>query len=98
MGPSCFAYEMVAFADVQTGYFKANQLNNSKHVKEYNFDVIISVGYRINYILGTKFRKWATQTLKQPITQGYTIDKSKVETDPNRLIEVISQLKNTAQT
>lgn len=29
----------------------------------YNLDVIIAVGYRINSVVGTKFRKWATKTL-----------------------------------
>lgn len=34
------------------------------HVKQYNLDAIISVGYRINSLRGTQFRIWATQKLK----------------------------------
>ncbi len=41
-----------------------------RQIKQYNLDVIIAVGYRINSVLGAKFRQWATQTLKQHITQG----------------------------
>ena len=33
----------------------------SKEVKYYNLDVIISVGYRVKSIQGTRFRQWATQ-------------------------------------
>ena len=50
-----------------------------RNIKEYNLDVIIALGYRINSILGTKFRIWATKTLKQHITQGYTINKNRID-------------------
>ena len=33
-----------------------------RQIIEYNLDMIISVGYRVNSIVATKFRKWATQT------------------------------------
>ena len=36
----------------------------SKEVKFYNLDVIISVGYRVKSIQGTRFRQWATERLK----------------------------------
>lgn len=35
----------------------------SKEVKFYNLDVIISVGYRVKSIQGTRFRQWATERL-----------------------------------
>jgi len=44
-------------------------------VEYYNLDVLISVGYRVNSVVATQFRKWATKTLKKHITQGYTINK-----------------------
>jgi len=37
----------------------------------YNLDAIISVGYRVNSVSATRFRQWATQTLKQHLVQGY---------------------------
>ena len=39
----------------------------------YNLDVIISVGYRIKSINGTRFRQWANSILKQYIIKGYAI-------------------------
>ena len=49
------------------------QINRT--IEYYNLDVIISVGYRVNSILGTKFRIWATARLKEYLTQGYTINQ-----------------------
>ena len=40
----------------------------------YNLDVIISVGYRVKSIQGTRFRQWATQRLKEYIVKGFTMD------------------------
>ena len=40
----------------------------------YNLDVIISVGYRVNSILGVKFRQWATKVLKEYLLRGYSIN------------------------
>jgi len=37
----------------------------------YNLDAIISVGYRVNSILGVKFRQWATSVLKEYLLRGY---------------------------
>lgn len=41
----------------------------------YNLDAIISVGYRVNSKTAIEFCKWATKTLKEHITKGYTINK-----------------------
>lgn len=40
----------------------------------YNLDDIISVGYRVKSLRGTQFRIWATQTLKEHLIKGYTIN------------------------
>ena len=41
----------------------------------YNLDVIISVGYRVKSIRGTKFRIWANKIIKEFITKGYVINE-----------------------
>ena len=43
--------------------------------RSYNLDVIISVGYRVNSINATLFRKWATQILKEYMLKGYAINQ-----------------------
>ena len=39
--------------------------NSDKPVKFYNLDVVISVGYRVKSIEGTRFRQWATRVLRE---------------------------------
>ena len=41
--------------------------------KFYNLDVILSVGYRVNSINATAFRRWANQVLKDYLLRGYAI-------------------------
>lgn len=45
----------------------------------YNLDVIISVGYRVSSEKATKFRIWATQTLRNYIVKGYAIDDERLK-------------------
>ena len=45
--------------------------------KFYNLDAIISVGYRINSLRATQFRRWATNVLRIFTIQGYVLDKVK---------------------
>ena len=40
---------------------------STKPTNYYNLDVIISVGYRVKSIQGTKFRQWATARLREYI-------------------------------
>jgi hypothetical protein len=43
-------------------------------VTHYNLDVIISVGYQVKSHLGTQFRIWATQKLKEYIVKGFALN------------------------
>ena len=40
----------------------------------YNLDAIIAVGYRVNSKKATRFRQWATKTLKEYITKGFVLN------------------------
>lgn len=64
-----------------------------RRVDYYNLDAIISVGYRINSKEGTKFRVWATQTLKQHITQGFTINQQQLEINKQQFLQTLEDLK-----
>lgn len=48
-----------------------------RSIKEYNLDAIIAVGYRINSVVGTSFRKWATKTLREYITKGIVLNEKR---------------------
>ena len=50
-----------------------------KEVKYYNLDVIISVGYRVKSIQGTRFRQWATERLNEYIVKGFTMDDERLK-------------------
>ena len=54
----------------------------------YNLDVIISVGYRVKSINGTRFRQWANSILKQYIIKGYAINQKRLD-NYNELKEVV---------
>ena len=53
--------------------------NVRRNVRFYNLDAVISVGYRINSVRATQFRKWATDILKQFTIKGYLLDKTRLE-------------------
>ena len=52
-----------------------------KHItqKHFNLDAIISVGYRVNSVIGTHFRMWATQRLREYIIKGFTLDDERLK-------------------
>ena len=41
----------------------------------YNLDAILSVGYRVNSINATAFRRWATGVLKEHLLRGYSVNQ-----------------------
>jgi len=47
----------------------------SRNIEYYNLDVIISVGYRVKSIQGTRFRQWANSVLKEYLLRGYAINQ-----------------------
>ena len=51
----------------------------NQEVTLYNLDVIISVGYRVKSIVGTRFRKWATERLAEYIIKGFTMDDERLK-------------------
>ena len=60
-------------------YGRINDFAQITETTFYNLDVIISVGYRVKSIKGTKFRIWATSLIKQYLLKGYIIDKKRLD-------------------
>ena len=48
--------------------------NVKRMLKFYNLDAIIAVGYRVNSKKATKFRQWATKTLREYIIKGFALN------------------------
>ena len=48
--------------------------NADRPVAFYSLDVIISVGYRVKSIVGTRFRQWANKVLKDYLLRGYSVN------------------------
>lgn len=65
-----------------------------RSIKYYNLDVIISVGYRINSVIGTNFRIWATKTLKQHIVSGYTINRARIAKNYDEFMATVGKLQS----
>ena len=51
----------------------------TRTVKFYNLDAIISVGYRVNSRRATQFRIWATRTLKEFMIKGFALDDERLK-------------------
>lgn len=58
---------------------KEGSRNVNREIKHYNLDAIISVGYRVNSTKATKFRQWATQTLKEYIIKGFVLNTERLK-------------------
>lgn len=71
--------EVVAFFATTSAHGAIEGLTQTHMTAFYNLDVIISVGYRVHSVQGTRFRQWATQRLKEYIVRGYSIDVERLK-------------------
>jgi len=83
--------------DPTVAFFATVQKEGAREIKRdieyFNLDMIISVGYRVNSKKATEFRKWATQTLKQHITQGYTINPNRIKQNHKAFLQALEDVK-----
>ncbi len=65
----------------------------SRDLTHYNLDMIISIGYRVNSIRGTKFRIWANKILKDYLIRGYAVKQhmERIENDIHYLKEKVNE-------
>ena len=63
----------------------------TKEVGLYNLDVVISVGYRVHSVQGTRFRQWATQRIHEYIIKGYTLDDERLKGNGGRYFRELLQ-------
>lgn len=65
--------------DPKSNMHKMHIANSDKPIVLYGLDIILAVGYRANSRRAIEFRQWATKTLRQHITKGYTINTAMVK-------------------
>lgn len=51
----------------------------ARELPYYNLDMIISLGYRVKSLIATKFRRWATEHLKEYMVKGFTMDDERLK-------------------
>jgi len=66
----------------------------AREIEYFNLDVILSVGYRVDSKQATRFRIWATKTLKQHLLQGYTINKKSIGSNYQKFMRAVEDVKS----
>jgi len=64
--------------------------------KHYSLDAVISVGYRVSSTRATRFRIWATRTLREHLTQGWTLNRQRFEENARELEAAMALVRKTA--
>ncbi|MDA3875651.1 MAG: virulence protein RhuM/Fic/DOC family protein [Halothiobacillus sp.] len=65
--------------------------------KHYSLDAVISVGYRVSSARATRFRIWATRTLREHLTQGWTLNRQRFEANARELEAALALVHKAAQ-
>jgi prophage maintenance system killer protein len=64
-----------------------------RKIEYYNLDLILSIGYRVNSVNATKFRQWATKTLREHIVKGYTINRKRISKNYDEFLRAVESVK-----
>jgi len=75
------------FATVQ----KEGQRSVKRRIEYYNLDMIISVGYRVNSKIGTQFRIWATNVLREYTVKGYALNEKRLKEGQRRKLQELER-------
>lgn len=78
-----FNEKELEFDSVTEEYLATASDGKNYKTKFYNLDAIISVGYRVNSAQATRFRIWATKTLKEFIIKGFVLDSERLKQGGN---------------
>ncbi|GAB1449752.1 hypothetical protein MASR2M44_27850 [Bacteroidota bacterium] len=70
-------------ATVCANFAHTAQDGKSYQTNFYRLEAILAVGYRVNSVQATDFRKWATTTLNEFIIKGFVIDDDRLKQGKN---------------
>lgn len=65
----------------------------TRQIEHYNLDMVISVGYRVNSKAATRFRQWATGTIRAFLEQGFVLDERALRASPEKLNALAAQIR-----
>ncbi len=68
----------------------------ARQVAHYNLDMVLSVGYRVKSAVATRFRVWATQTLREYIAKGFVMDDERLK-NPDHPFDYFDELLRRIQ-
>ena len=70
---ACGELEKTATSKESLEVRKEGNRSVTRKILYYNLDAIISIGYRVNSIVGVRFRRWANIVLKEYLLRGYSV-------------------------
>jgi hypothetical protein len=70
--------------------------NVNREIEYYNLDMIISVGYRVQSHVATRFRQWATQHIHEYIVKGFVLDDERLK-NPDAPFDYFDELLRRIQ-
>jgi hypothetical protein len=68
----------------------------TRELEYYNLDMIISVGYRVQSHVATRFRQWATWHIREYIVKGFVLDDERLK-NPNQPFDYFDELLKRIQ-
>jgi prophage maintenance system killer protein len=91
-----FSEEELEKTSVWANFAHTAEDGKTYQVDHFNLDVIISVGYRVKSVEGTRFRQWATKVLQEHLVKGYTIQQQRFEANAKELETALTLVRRIA--
>ncbi len=63
------------------------------NVEYFDLDMVLSVGYRVNSKIATRFRQWATKTLREHIVKSYAINRFRIAKNYDAFLVSVESVK-----
>jgi hypothetical protein len=79
--------------DEKSNVQKMHIAHSDKPVSFYSLDIILAIGYRVNSKRAIEFRQWATKTLGEHITKGYTINRNRIARNYDAFMRTVADVQ-----
>ncbi len=73
---------------------KMHIANSDKPVSMYSLDIILAIGYRTNSGRAIEFRKWASNTLRAYLIDGYAINRARIGQNYNAFMKAVAGVQS----